>query len=79
MFFTVLFLTRNIHRESETDGYRSIEILLRPMEVPGHIKSVFIQNAVKLFARLSTACLEKEDDRGLVRVSAYQIEITENS
>lgn len=39
------------------------------MEVPGHIRSVFIQNGVKLFARLSTACLEKEDDRGLVKVS----------
>lgn len=56
--------------ESDADGYRSIEILLRPMEIPGHIKSVFIQNGVKLFARLSTACLEKEDDRGLIRVSS---------
>lgn len=50
------------------DPERALGILLRPRSVPGHIKSVFVQNIVKLFTRLITTCLENQDINGIIRL-----------
>lgn len=50
------------------DAERTLNILLRPRQIPGHIQSVFVQNVIKLFTRLATTCLENEDADGLVKV-----------
>lgn len=50
------------------DAERTLNILLRPRQIPGHIQGVFVQNVVKLFTRLSTTCLENDDTPGLIKV-----------
>jgi len=54
------------------DAEKTLNILLRPRQLPGHIQGVYVQNVIKLFARLATTCLEVQDLPGLVRVSAAQ-------
>ncbi|XP_061389393.1 AP-3 complex subunit delta [Musca vetustissima] len=56
------------------DAEHTLNILLRPRQVPGHIQSVFVQNVVKLFTRLATTCLENEDPEGLVRLCNHVLE-----
>lgn len=51
------------------DAEKTLNILLRPRQLPGHIQGVFVQNVIKLFARLTTTCLELQDMAGIVRVS----------
>ncbi|XP_065362825.1 AP-3 complex subunit delta [Calliphora vicina] len=56
------------------DAERTLNILLRPRQIPGHIQGVFVQNVVKLFTRLATTCLENEDPNGLIRLSDHVLE-----
>ncbi|XP_075154928.1 adaptor-related protein complex 3, delta 1 subunit-like garnet isoform X2 [Haematobia irritans] len=56
------------------DAEHTLNILLRPRQVPGHIQSVFVQNVIKLFTRLATTCLENEDPKGLVRLCNHVLE-----
>ncbi|XP_013112393.1 AP-3 complex subunit delta isoform X1 [Stomoxys calcitrans] len=56
------------------DAEHTLNILLRPRQVPGHIQSVFVQNVIKLFTRLATTCLENEDPDGLVRLCNQVLE-----
>lgn len=55
-----------------TDAERTLNILLRPRQLPGHIQGVYVQNVMKLFARLATTCLEQQDMSGIVRVSTLR-------
>nr|AAB97618.1 garnet [Drosophila melanogaster] len=57
------------------DAEKTLNILLRPRLLPGHIQGVYVQNVIKLFARLATTCLELQDLPGLVTVSALSIRI----
>ncbi|XP_055911351.1 AP-3 complex subunit delta [Eupeodes corollae] len=50
------------------DAESTLNILLRPRQVPGHIKGVFVQNVIKIFTRLVTTCLENRDVDGIVRL-----------
>ncbi|XP_055841198.1 AP-3 complex subunit delta [Episyrphus balteatus] len=50
------------------DAESTLNILLRPRQVPGHIKGVFVQNVIKIFTRLVTTCLENQDVDGIVRL-----------
>lgn len=50
------------------DAESTLNILLRPRQVPGHIKGVFVQNVIKIFTRLVTTCLENQDIDGIVRL-----------
>lgn len=59
------------------DAERTLNILLRPRQVPGHIQGVFVQNVVKLFTRLATTCLENEDPNGLIRVSNILLQLSD--
>ncbi|KAM7348697.1 adaptor-related protein complex 3, delta 1 subunit-like garnet isoform 1-T1 [Cochliomyia hominivorax] len=56
------------------DAERTLNILLRPRQIPGHIQGVFVQNVVKLFTRLATTYLENEDPNGLIRLSDHVLE-----
>ncbi|XP_037812498.1 AP-3 complex subunit delta isoform X2 [Lucilia sericata] len=56
------------------DAERTLNILLKPRQIPGHIQGVFVQNVVKLFTRLATTCLENEDPNGLIRLSDHVLE-----
>lgn len=53
---------------------RTMNILLRPRQVPGHIQGVFVQNVVKLFTRLATTFLEQEDPAGLIKLCDHVLE-----
>lgn len=39
----------------------TLNILLQPRQVPGHIQAVYVQNATKLFANLAHDCLEEDN------------------
>ncbi|XP_017853244.1 AP-3 complex subunit delta isoform X1 [Drosophila busckii] len=56
-----------------TDAEKTLNILLRPRQLPGHIQGVYVQNVIKLFARLATTCLELQDLPGIVRVSCRRL------
>lgn len=47
---------------------RTLNILLRPRPLPGHIQGVYVQNILKLFTRIVTACLEKNDAVQIVQL-----------
>uniref|UniRef100_A0A1Q3F930 AP-3 complex subunit delta n=1 Tax=Culex tarsalis TaxID=7177 RepID=A0A1Q3F930_CULTA len=40
---------------------QTLNILLQPRQVPGHIQAVYVQNATKLFANLVHDCLEEDN------------------
>ncbi|KAL1375806.1 hypothetical protein pipiens_017272 [Culex pipiens pipiens] len=40
---------------------QTLNILLQPRQVPGHIQAVYVQNATKLFANLAHDCLEEDN------------------
>ncbi|KAI8121241.1 AP-3 complex subunit delta [Lucilia cuprina] len=62
------------------DAERTLNILLRPRQIPGHIQGVFVQNVVKLFTRLATTCLENEDPNGNKNFnSSIDIEVQERA
>ncbi|KAH8420632.1 hypothetical protein KR009_012412 [Drosophila setifemur] len=56
------------------DAEKTLNILLRPRQLPGHIQGVYVQNVIKLFARLATTCLELQDLPGLVRLCDHVLE-----
>ncbi|XP_017962620.1 AP-3 complex subunit delta [Drosophila navojoa] len=56
------------------DTERTLNILLRPRKLPGHIQGVYVQNVIKLFARLATTCLELQDMPGIVRLCDHVLE-----
>uniref|UniRef100_A0A240SXD3 Clathrin/coatomer adaptor adaptin-like N-terminal domain-containing protein n=1 Tax=Glossina palpalis gambiensis TaxID=67801 RepID=A0A240SXD3_9MUSC len=47
----------------------TLNVLLKPRQVPGHIQGVFVQNVMKLFTRLATTYMENGDVNGLITVS----------
>ncbi|KAM8720483.1 hypothetical protein ACLKA7_006517 [Drosophila subpalustris] len=57
-----------------TDAEKTLNILLRPRQLPGHIQGVFVQNVIKLFARLATTCLELQDMSGIVRLCDHVLD-----
>ncbi|XP_054728209.1 AP-3 complex subunit delta isoform X1 [Anastrepha obliqua] len=60
------------------DAEKTLNILLRPRQVPGHIQGVFVQNVTKLFTRLATTCLENEDVNGLIKLCDHVLEKLQN-
>lgn len=50
-----------------------VNILLRPRQIPGHIQSVFIQNVMKLFTRLSSNYLKSQELTKLLKVRQYSL------
>lgn len=48
---------------------RTLNILLRPRPLPGHIQGVYVQNILKLFTRIATGLLEKNDTEQIVQLS----------
>ncbi|KAH8392991.1 hypothetical protein KR200_011411 [Drosophila serrata] len=56
------------------DAEKTLNILLRPRQLPGHIQGVYVQNVIKLFARLATTCLELQDLPGLVKLCEHVLE-----
>ncbi|KAH8368088.1 hypothetical protein KR084_006867 [Drosophila pseudotakahashii] len=56
------------------DAEKTLNILLRPRQLPGHIQGVYVQNVIKLFARLATTCLEVQDLTGLVRLCDHVLD-----
>uniref|UniRef100_A0A0K8U4X3 AP-3 complex subunit delta n=4 Tax=Bactrocera latifrons TaxID=174628 RepID=A0A0K8U4X3_BACLA len=56
------------------DAEKTLNILLRPRQVPGHIQGVFVQNVTKLFTKLATTCLENKDVSGLIRLCDHALE-----
>ncbi|BFG01702.1 AP-3 complex subunit delta [Drosophila madeirensis] len=56
------------------DAERTLNILLRPRQLPGHIQGVYVQNVIKLFARLATSCLELQDLSGIVRLCDHVLD-----
>ncbi|XP_016949244.1 AP-3 complex subunit delta isoform X2 [Drosophila biarmipes] len=56
------------------DAEKTLNILLRPRQLPGHIQGVYVQNVIKLFARLATTCLELQDLPGLVRLCDHVLD-----
>ncbi|EDW82456.1 uncharacterized protein Dwil_GK25122 [Drosophila willistoni] len=56
------------------DAEKTLNILLRPRQLPGHIQGVYVQNVIKLFARLATTCLELQDLPGIVRLCDHLLE-----
>ncbi|EDW27733.1 GL19850 [Drosophila persimilis] len=56
------------------DAERTLNILLRPRQLPGHIQGVYVQNVIKLFARLATTCLELQDLPGIVRLCDHVLD-----
>ncbi|XP_037938208.1 AP-3 complex subunit delta [Teleopsis dalmanni] len=56
------------------DAENTLNILLRPRQVPGHIQGVFVQNVVKIFTKLATTCLENEDTATLVKLCDHVLE-----
>ncbi|XP_030564683.1 AP-3 complex subunit delta [Drosophila novamexicana] len=56
------------------DAEKTLNILLRPRQLPGHIQGVYVQNVIKLFARLATSCLELQDLPGIVRLCDHVLE-----
>ncbi|XP_064555631.1 AP-3 complex subunit delta [Drosophila montana] len=56
------------------DAEKTLNILLRPRQLPGHIQGVYVQNVIKLFARLATSCLELQDMPGIVRLCDHVLE-----
>ncbi|XP_067642164.1 AP-3 complex subunit delta isoform X2 [Eurosta solidaginis] len=60
------------------DAEKTLNILLRPRQVPGHIQGVFVQNVSKLFTRLAATCLENEDVSGLIRLCDHVLEKLQN-
>uniref|UniRef100_A0A1B0FQ33 AP-3 complex subunit delta n=1 Tax=Glossina morsitans morsitans TaxID=37546 RepID=A0A1B0FQ33_GLOMM len=46
----------------------TLNVLLKPRQVPGHIQGVFVQNVMKLFTRLATTYMENGDANGLIRL-----------
>ncbi|XP_016993062.2 AP-3 complex subunit delta [Drosophila takahashii] len=56
------------------DAEKTLNILLRPRQLPGHIQGVYVQNVIKLFARLATTCLEVQDLPGLVRLCDHVLD-----
>ncbi|XP_017094450.2 AP-3 complex subunit delta [Drosophila bipectinata] len=56
------------------DAEKTLNILLRPRQLPGHIQGVYVQNVIKLFARLATTCLELQDLAGLIRLCDHVLE-----
>ncbi|XP_017853246.1 AP-3 complex subunit delta isoform X3 [Drosophila busckii] len=57
-----------------TDAEKTLNILLRPRQLPGHIQGVYVQNVIKLFARLATTCLELQDLPGIVRLCDHVLD-----
>ncbi|XP_036317960.1 AP-3 complex subunit delta [Rhagoletis pomonella] len=60
------------------DAEKTLNILLRSRQVPGHIQSVFVQNVTKLFTRLATTCLENEEVNGLIKLCDHVLEKLQN-
>ncbi|XP_026837803.1 AP-3 complex subunit delta isoform X2 [Drosophila erecta] len=56
------------------DAEKTLNILLRPRLLPGHIQGVYVQNVIKLFARLATTCLELQDLPGLVTLCDHVLD-----
>ncbi|KAH8238268.1 hypothetical protein KR032_001765 [Drosophila birchii] len=56
------------------DAEKTLNILLRPRQLPGHIQGVYVQNVIKLFARLATTCLELQDLPGLVKLCEHVLD-----
>ncbi|KAH8266357.1 hypothetical protein KR038_001141 [Drosophila bunnanda] len=56
------------------DAEKTLNILLRPRQLPGHIQGVYVQNVMKLFARLATTCLELQDLPGLVKLCEHVLD-----
>lgn len=56
------------------DAEKTLNILLRPRQLPGHIQGVYVQNVIKLFARLATTCLELQDLAGLIRLCDHVLD-----
>ncbi|XP_022208736.2 AP-3 complex subunit delta isoform X1 [Drosophila obscura] len=56
------------------DAEKTLNILLRPRQLPGHIQGVYVQNVIKLFARLATTCLELQDLPGIVRLCDHVLD-----
>lgn len=48
-----------------------VNILLKPRQIPGHIRSVFIQNVMKLFTRLASNYLQAKELHKLFKVRSY--------
>ncbi|KAH8273310.1 hypothetical protein KR018_010846 [Drosophila ironensis] len=56
------------------DAEKTLNVLLRPRQLPGHIQGVYAQNVFKLFARLATSCLELQDLPGLTRLCDHVLD-----
>ncbi|XP_023169244.2 AP-3 complex subunit delta isoform X2 [Drosophila hydei] len=56
------------------DAEKTLNVMLRPRQLPGHIQGVYVQNVIKLFARLATTCLELQDMPGIVRLCDHVLE-----
>lgn len=67
-----LFLNRmfffSIINSELSEPERTLNVLLRPRPLPGHIQGVYVQNILKLFTRIVTACLEKNDTQQIVHL-----------
>ncbi|XP_032593942.1 AP-3 complex subunit delta isoform X2 [Drosophila grimshawi] len=56
------------------DAEKTLNILMRPRQLPGHIQGVYVQNVIKLFARLATTCLEQQNMSGIVCLCDHVLE-----
>ncbi|KAL9880142.1 AP-3 complex subunit delta isoform X1 [Glossina fuscipes] len=52
----------------------TLNVLLKPRQVPGHIQGVFVQNVMKLFTRLATTYMENGDVNGLITLCDQVLE-----
>lgn len=57
-----------MHNSELIEPERTLNILLQPRPLPGHIQCVYVQNILKLFTRIVTACLEKKDNEQIVQL-----------
>lgn len=61
MVFTQLFAFSCSESNILLDPEKTLNILLKPRPLPGHIQGVYVQNILKLFTRIVTGLLEQNN------------------
>lgn len=70
--FEVLYAAAWIVGEFATEldnPKKTLEILLKPKSLPGHIQSVYVQNIIKIFTRLVKNLVDEKNIQEIVDVS----------
>lgn len=71
MMYDVLYAAAWIVGEfsNEMDApEKTLTVLLKPRSIPGHIQGVYVQNILKLFTRIVTGLMERNDCTEIVRL-----------